>query len=58
MSVANGYGILVIGKGKLKLFPNDVALCVPFFPIQLLSVQKLTQTLNCRAVFLPQKDDW
>jgi hypothetical protein len=56
VSVANGYGVPVIGKGKLKLFPNNenfVALYVPSFPVQLPSVSKLTQALNCRAIFLP-----
>jgi len=42
VSVANGYVVPVIGKGKLKLFPNDLALYVPSFPDQLLSIQKLT----------------
>ncbi|KAI4353704.1 hypothetical protein L6164_002635 [Bauhinia variegata] len=56
VSVANGYGVPVIGSGKLKVFPNNVnsvALYVPSFPVQLLSVSKLTQALNCRAIFLP-----
>jgi len=43
---------LLLGKRKLKIFLNDVALYVLAFLVQLFSVQKLTQTLNCCVVFL------
>ncbi|KAM0978185.1 hypothetical protein ACFX2C_014185 [Malus domestica] len=54
--VANGKGELVLGKGKIRLMGNDVestALYVPSFPFQLLSIGKITHTLDCFAIFSP-----
>ncbi|KAM2882470.1 hypothetical protein COP2_015447 [Malus domestica] len=56
VSVANGKGEPVLGKGKIKLMGSDVestALYVPSFPFQLLSIGKITHTLNCLAIFSP-----
>ena len=58
VSVANGKNVLVLGKGKINLLSHktpSTALYVPTFPFQLLSIGKLTNTLNCRAIFSPEK---
>lgn len=49
VSVANGKGASVLGKGKIKLFSNHIiseALYIPSFPFQLLSVGKITRSLK------------
>ncbi|KAK9911087.1 hypothetical protein M0R45_035010 [Rubus argutus] len=56
VSVANGKGVPVLGKGKIKLLSNlveSMALYVPSFPFQLLSVGKITYTLKCLVIFSP-----
>ncbi|GJY64728.1 retrovirus-related pol polyprotein from transposon RE2 [Tanacetum coccineum] len=58
VSVANGKGARVLGKGKINLVSKSVesdVLYVPSFPFQLLSVKKLTSSLNCQALFTPSK---
>jgi hypothetical protein len=58
VSVANGKGAPVKGKGKMKLLSHIVesdVLYVPFFPFQLLSVKRLTSSLNCEVIFSPYK---
>ncbi|XP_068331522.1 uncharacterized protein [Pyrus communis] len=57
VSVANGKNAMVVGKGKIHLISSDVeseALYVPSFPFQLLSVSKITNSLNCLAIFSPK----
>ncbi|KAI5354972.1 hypothetical protein L3X38_007867 [Prunus dulcis] len=54
VSVANGKGATVIGKGKIKLLSDNIesmALYIPSFPFQLLSVGKITNSLKCLAIF-------
>nr|AEJ72555.1 putative retroelement polyprotein [Malus domestica] len=56
VSVANGTGVSVLGEGKVKLIDANVestALYVPSFPFQLLSVGRLTNSLNCDVIFSP-----
>ena len=56
VSVANGKGEPILGKGKLKLLSDEIestALYVPSFPFQLLSIGKITTTLDCLAIFSP-----
>lgn len=56
VSIANGEGADVLGKGKINLMSDkieSVALYVPSFPFQLLSVGKITNNLNCLAIFSP-----
>ncbi|KAM2855117.1 hypothetical protein FF1_025475 [Malus domestica] len=56
VSVANGNGEPILGKGKLKLLSDKIestALYVPSFPFQLLSISKITRTLDCLAIFSP-----
>ncbi|KAM1774744.1 hypothetical protein ACFX12_044080 [Malus domestica] len=56
VSVANGKRKPIMGKGKLKLLSDEIELTtlyVPSFPFQLLSIGKLTNTLNCLAIFSP-----
>ncbi|KAM1425821.1 hypothetical protein TB2_017749 [Malus domestica] len=56
VSVANGTGVSVLGEGKVKLIDTNVestALYVPSFPFQLLSVGRLTNSLNCDVIFSP-----
>ena len=56
VSIANGRGVPVLGRGKVKLISDSVestALYVPSFPFQLLSVGRITNSLNCRAIFSP-----
>ncbi|KAG6512389.1 hypothetical protein ZIOFF_030500 [Zingiber officinale] len=58
VSVANGKGAHVQGKGKIKLVSDTIesdVLYVPSFPFQLLSVHKLTSSLNCEVLFTPHK---
>jgi hypothetical protein len=53
VSVANGRGSLVKGKGKIKIvfeIMSDV-LYVASFPFQLLSVSKITSTFICDVIF-------
>ncbi|XP_068312597.1 uncharacterized protein [Pyrus communis] len=50
VSTANGESSKVLGKGNINLMSNkikSVTLYVPSFPFQLLSVGKITNTLNC-----------
>jgi hypothetical protein len=58
VSVANGKGSLVKGKGKIKLvyeiIMSDI-LYIPSFPFQLLLVSKLTSTFNCDVIFTYHK---
>uniref|UniRef100_A0A6N2MZF3 Integrase catalytic domain-containing protein n=1 Tax=Salix viminalis TaxID=40686 RepID=A0A6N2MZF3_SALVM len=58
VSVANGTTAAVKGKGKIKivskLIDSDI-IYVPSFPFKLLSVRKLTITLNCDVIFTPFK---
>ena len=54
ISVANGKHVPVEGKGKIKLLSENIkslVLYVPSFPFQLLSIGKVTKTLNCRVIF-------
>ena len=56
VSIANGENVKVLGKEKIKLMSDKIesmALYVPSFPFQLLSVGKITNTLNCLAIFSP-----
>ena len=58
VSVANGKGAPVKGKGKMKLVSytvNSDVLYVPSFPFQLLFVKKLTTSFNCEVIFSPYK---
>ncbi|RVW97729.1 Retrovirus-related Pol polyprotein from transposon RE2 [Vitis vinifera] len=57
-SVADGKDVPVQGKGKTKLVSKTIeseVLYVPSFPVQLLSVQQLTSTLNCDVLFTSDK---
>ena len=54
VSVANGKGAAVKGKGKMKLVSSTIesdVLYIPSFPFQLLSVKRITTVLNCEVVF-------
>ena len=56
VSVANGKGAEVLGKGKINLFSKNIesdALYIPSFPFQLLSVGRIVRTLHCLAIFSP-----
>ncbi|KAM2491987.1 hypothetical protein PS1_043582 [Malus domestica] len=56
VSVANGKGEPILGKGEIRLLSehtNSTALYVPSFPFQLLSIGKITKTLDCLAIFFP-----
>ena len=56
VSVANGEGAKVLGIRKINLVSDKIeskALYVPSFPFQLLSVGKITHTLNCLVTFSP-----
>ena len=56
VSIANGKGERVLGKGKISLMSDRVkstALFVPSFPFQLLLVGRITNTLDCLAIFSP-----
>ncbi|KAM1916365.1 hypothetical protein ACFX13_036100 [Malus domestica] len=49
VSVANGKGEPILGKGKIRLLSehtDSTALYVPSFPFQLLSIGKITKTLD------------
>lgn len=54
VKLPTGYVAPITHTGSIKLSPylslHDV-LCVPSFHFDLLSVSKLTQTLNCAAIF-------
>ncbi|XP_068309849.1 uncharacterized protein [Pyrus communis] len=57
VSVTNGEGARIVGKGKIHLISDQIesmALYVPSFPFQLLSVGKITNSLNCLAIFSPE----
>lgn len=54
--VANGATVPVLGTGRVQFFPHCPtynALIVPSFPTQLLSVGKITNSLNCDVIFSP-----
>jgi len=54
VSIANGKNVSVKGKGKIKLLSNNIEssiLYVPSFPFQLLSIGKISRTLNCHVIF-------
>ncbi|KAF7150283.1 hypothetical protein RHSIM_Rhsim02G0208900 [Rhododendron simsii] len=56
VSVANGTKVPVLGSGQVNLFsgcPSSNALFVPSFPTQLLSVGRITNSLNCNVIFSP-----
>ena len=56
VSVANGNNVPILGKGKQKIFSKNkdsFVLFVPSFPFKLFSVGRLTQLLNCLAIFSP-----
>ena len=56
ISIANGSFVPVQGTGKVSFFPRSPtsnALVVPSFPVQLLSVGKITNSLNCDVIFSP-----
>ncbi|KAI5336207.1 hypothetical protein L3X38_015473 [Prunus dulcis] len=56
VSIANGRSVPILGREKVKLISDSVeftALYVPSFPFQLLSVGRITNSLNCRAIFSP-----
>ena len=58
VSVADGKDVPVQGKRKTKLVSKTIeseVLYVPSFPVQLLSVQQLTSTLNCDVLFTSDK---
>ena len=58
VSIANGKNVSVKGKGKITLLSNDIessVLYVPSFPFQLLSIGKISRTLNCRVIFYSQQ---
>jgi len=58
VSIANGKNVSVKGKGKIKLLSNNIessVLYVPSFPFQLLSISKISRTLNCRVIFYSQQ---
>ena len=49
-------GAKVLGIGKINLVSDKIeskALYVPYFPFKLLSVGKITHTLNCLVTFSP-----
>ncbi|KAH9725751.1 retrovirus-related pol polyprotein from transposon RE1 [Citrus sinensis] len=54
VSIANGATVPISGNGKIKFFPQSSTskvLVVPSFPVQLLSVGKITNSLNCDVIF-------
>jgi hypothetical protein len=54
ISVANGKHVPVKGRRKIKLLTENIkslVLYVLSFPFQLVSINKVTQTLNCRVIF-------
>lgn len=56
VSIANGESVKVLGKEKIKIMSDEIesmALYVPSFPFQLLYVGKITNTLNCLAIYSP-----
>ena len=58
VSVADGKGAYVKGKGKINLLSDKIVsdvLFVPSFPFQLLSVSKITPTLNCEVILTSSK---
>nr|TKR85555.1 transcriptional activator DEMETER-like [Populus alba] len=58
VSVADGKGAYVKGKGKINLLSDKIVsdvLFVPSFQFQLLSVSKITSTLNCEVILTSSK---
>jgi len=58
VSIANGKNVSVKGKAKIKLLSNNIespVLYVPSFLFQLLSIGKISRTLNCRVIFYSQQ---
>ena len=58
VSVANGKGVLIKGKEKIKLVSNTIefdGLYVLSFPFQLPYAQKMASSLNCEVLFTPYK---
>ena len=58
ITVANGSNTPVTGRGNIHLqpsFPIKNVLHVPKLSNNLLSIQKLTQDLNCAVVFFPSR---
>jgi hypothetical protein len=58
VAVANGKNAYIKGKGKINLLSNKIesdVIFLPFFPFQLLSVSKITATLNCEVIFTSSK---
>ena len=56
VSVANGKGEPILGKGKIRLLSghtNSTALICTFFHVQPLSIGKITKTLDCLVIFSP-----
>ncbi|GLJ53720.1 hypothetical protein SUGI_1146300 [Cryptomeria japonica] len=57
ISVANGTTVPALRSGKISLFSHSAssdALVVPSFPVQLMSVGKITNSLNCDVIFSPK----
>ena len=55
VSIANGATVPVSGNEKINFFPQSSTskvLVVPSFPVQLLLVGKITNSLNCDVIFL------
>ena len=56
VSVANGMNVQVMGQGRITFFnskTDSAALYVPSFPFQLMSVGRVTNSLNCNVIFSP-----
>ncbi|XP_070672553.1 uncharacterized protein [Malus domestica] len=56
VSIANGKEEPILGNGKIRLLSehtDSTALYVPSFPFQLLSIGKITKTLDRLAIFSP-----
>jgi len=56
ISIANGKNAPIFREGKIKLLSQTIAspaLYVPSFPFKLLSVGRITTSLNCRVIFSP-----
>ena len=54
--IANGAKVPIEGVGKLKLYGKDsIALYMPQFTSNLLSVKKTTIHLGCQVVFRPDE---
>lgn len=58
VSVANGRGVPVLGKGKINILSKIIkfaALYVPSFTFKLMSVGRITNSLKCLVIFYPDK---